>query len=231
MRYLAKSTFFLAFFAAVACDPPDQEMDPEVGMSGDEVVIDTVAGEEVESYRGQVQEALRDTQEELEELRARIAEGTEEGWEELSERAEETWNQLGEALDQARNGGAEDLQRSRENAARHLAELEAKMAAIEVGAASNPEELAEVTSARLERLESDLSELERMIPAQAAANEDIDLEDLDDLRERLAGLRQETQEALQAGAEEFENRRADLGDQFEEVTQEVREHRHKVNWS
>lgn len=230
MRYTMTSILTLTVLTAAGCERPEQEIEQEFE-PGTEVAMDTVTGEDVESFRSQVQEALRTTQDELEELGSRVADRTEEGWESLSQRAEDVWADVGESLDRAGNGDADDLARNREDTAERLAELDGGMASAEVKTASTPEELLEIARQRIERLQADLAELESALALQGTAAANVDSDEVQDLRERLAELNREVDELAAIGADEFEDRRDGLADKFEDVTQEVRAQHYLVQWS
>ena len=209
----------LAMILVVGCQPADRETDLDVAM-------DTLPTVTAETHRQQVQEAIRDTRERVSGRQARISERSEDLWDRISEQADETWRNIESGLAQIRGDDPESIHRSREDTSRRLAELEAELAEAEVATAGTPEELRDASDEWLEQIESDVRQLENLLPH---ADVDLDRDDLRDVREHVQEIRADVQEALAAG-EDFEDRREEIGEDLADLVKDVREARYRLQW-
>lgn len=223
MVHLTKIIPVLGLTLLVACQPPDREADPDVAS-------DTLPTVTAETHRQQIEGAMRDTRDRVEELGARISGRSEDAWNRLSEQADETWSEIESGLARIRDDDPESIHRSREEAARRLAELEAELVEVELATARTPEELRAVSDEWLGRVESDVNRLEQLLP-QAAERADVDLDrdDLREVRERTQEIRADAQEAL-SDRDEFEVRREEIAEDLSEIVREVREAHYRLQW-
>ncbi len=221
MVHLTKIIPVLGLTLLVACQPRDREADPDVAS-------DTLPTVTAETHRQQIQGAMRDTRNRVEETGARISERSEDAWNSLSEQADETWSEIEAGLARARDDDPESIHRSREEAARRLAELEAEVVEVELATARTPEELREVSDEWLGRVESDVTRLEQLLPQAAErADVDFDRDDLREVQERTQEIRADAQEAL---ADEFEDRREEIAEDLSELVRDVREAHYRLEW-
>lgn len=220
----------LALLLVVACDLPDPEGDPDVAT---DTVATTTTGTDrtvtAATHRQQVQGSLRDTRERVDDREARISERSQDLWDRISTRADETWSEIESGLSGIGDDDPESIHRSREDAARRLAELDAELAEAEVSTAQTTEEFSDVSSEWIEEIESDVSQLEQLLPAAETADVDLDRDDLRNVRDRIQEIRADIQEALAEG--EGLDRRDDIAGDLADLVQDVREARYHLQWS
>ena len=226
MVHLTKTLPVLALILVVACDAPDRQADPDV-------TGDTVPTVTAETHRQQVQVAVRDTRDRVDGRQARISERSDDLWDRISSRANETWREIESGLDGIRDDDPGSINRSREDAARRLAELQAELAEAEVATAQTPEELRDVTHDWLREIESDVSQLEQLLPQVREADRsdvDLDRDDLRDVRAHMHEIEADVREALADDMEDFGNWREDIARDLADLVQEVREAHYRLQW-
>lgn len=234
MTNLTKILPVLALTLVVGCDASDRQADPD--STRDSVLVGADRSVTAEMHRQDVRDAMRETRARMDELENRITERSGDMWDRIAARADETWSEIESSVARVGDDDPASIHRSREDAARRLAELEAELAGAQVATAQTLEELQDVSNAWLERVESDIGEMEAFMrqpqgmPGMHRDRVELDGDDLRDVRERLRERRAELQEAL-TERDDFEDRREEMADHLADLVQDVREASYRFHWS